>query len=552
MGISPSEALTVLEAFYKSTGLGAFSYNRQLELTACVPEDMATYEAVFLSVKRVTDSMRNIFAESDGNADSRRQYHTLVTKLNFFINIVPVYRGGEIVGALVSEPVLVKKMTREEMWKVMDEADSLPANRRAMEKSLLETPIVPYEKIMPLGRVLYGLAQSFFKPDEPLQVMHRGTPGSEPGTRGRRQAQPAVLPKAPRHSSLSTFVTIRSTIQNGDTAALLDVMNSISAGDIPMDQLKRSDFVRSVKDSLIKACSLGCYAAIDGGASYEHAMDLLDDFVRRAEMLSNIYDIYELMKNAMLSFSRAVTMGGPVYTKPVGQAMEYIEAHYAEKITLGQLSAHTGLSTFYLSTLIRKETGRTLPDNINKVRVEKSMPLLRDKNRSIRDVAREVGFSHPNQYSAAFKKFAETTPGRFRRTPAIADPAAVRRFQDLSQLAYNQLEYLLKMLPGLIDTARIVDPERHRCWLIGQPTPPAQAEACYRFWGRNECCENCISKRAFLTDDTIFKVERGAKSDFLVLAVPRHVGERIYVVELLKKLPGRIILHGNPDETGRM
>lgn len=543
-----SEALAVLKVFHRATGFGVFFYDRQAELAACVPEDMATYEATFLSIKRVTDSIRRIFAESDGSAASRRQYHTLVTGLNFFVNIVPVYGGGEIAGALVTEPVLVKKLTREEMWKVLDEAGLLPAERKAVEKALRETPVVPYEKIMPAGRVLYGLAQFFFKEDEPLQVMHRGNPDAGPGTRHPRPKQSDELPKMPRHFPFPTFMTIRDTIRNGDTAALLDAMDSISAGDIPMDQLNRLDFVRSVKDSLIKACAMGCYAAVDGGASYEHAMDLLDDFVRRAEMLSNIYDIYELMKNAMLSFSRAVTMGGPVYTKPVSRAMEYIEKHYAEKITLGRLGEYTGLSTFYLSSLIGKETGRTLADNVNKVRVEKSMRLLRDKNRTALEVAREVGFSHENQYSAAFKKFVGTTPGRFRRAPAVAGSSSARRFRELPQLTYNQLGYLLKTLPGLIDIARIVDPERHRCWLIGEGEKPERLEACYRFWKREEACENCISKRAFLTDDTVFKVEPGEESDYLVLAVPRHVGEKVYVVELLKKLPGRVVIHGDGAE----
>ncbi|WP_131006234.1 helix-turn-helix domain-containing protein, partial [Clostridioides difficile] len=59
---------------------------------------------------------------------------------------------------------------------------------------------------------------------------------------------------------------------------------------------------------------------------------------------------------------------------------------------------------------LRKKSGYTFTNFLNKVRVEKSKKYLLKKDLSILDVAVLVGFNSQNYYSMVFKKFNNLTP----------------------------------------------------------------------------------------------------------------------------------------------
>ncbi|HAT4070595.1 TPA: GGDEF domain-containing protein [Clostridium perfringens] len=59
---------------------------------------------------------------------------------------------------------------------------------------------------------------------------------------------------------------------------------------------------------------------------------------------------------------------------------------------------------------------------------------------------------------------------------------------------------------------------------------------CYDVWGKKSMCSTCISKKAYLKNDTFMKLEYNQKNIFLVLASPIEIEERKYVVEILKDI----------------
>ncbi|MCX0409459.1 GGDEF domain-containing protein [Clostridium perfringens] len=59
---------------------------------------------------------------------------------------------------------------------------------------------------------------------------------------------------------------------------------------------------------------------------------------------------------------------------------------------------------------------------------------------------------------------------------------------------------------------------------------------CYDVWGKKSMCSTCISKKAYLKNDTFMKLEYNQKNISLVLASPIEIEERKYVVEILKDI----------------
>lgn len=58
---------------------------------------------------------------------------------------------------------------------------------------------------------------------------------------------------------------------------------------------------------------------------------------------------------------------------------------------------------------------------VNKLRIEKSMELLRNTEMSITEIAERMGFSSSRYFSTAFKKYTGITPTQFKESAGKSD-----------------------------------------------------------------------------------------------------------------------------------
>ncbi len=525
----------LLHTFYEITGIGALCFDTHLNIVAHQPSKRISDDFVFLGLQRITAFLSQKYPNA---SKQERLFYTFTLESNLICNIAFLCRDGQCSGAFVTQPVLIKRMEPEKLEQLLGRLNLHSTAREILRADLFKIPVVSYDKIILTGRILSSLSETFFNGEETRQVLC----GGESDTVWSNASPVYPLFKtgeqeeaSQRHSSFSTYLQLKESIQKGDTELLLDIMNSLDAGSIPMDQLDRQDFVRSLKNSFIKTCAMACFMAIEANAPFYKMMDFADEQIRKMEKLENINDIYELMKNTMIAFARAVSVTRLTsYSKPVRQVMDYIEMHYAEKITLDMLAEHAKLSPSYLSNLIKKETGRNLADNINKVRIQQSEFLLMNTNLGISEVAREVGFHYQNHFASIFKKFTGNSPTEFKNL--IGFTTVEDDSHGMLSLLVGPVRNMLLKFPGFCDMARIVDPASHRFWMIRQGEENLLNGTCYDFWKRGVACENCISARAYIEGHIQYKIDRSGQNVFLALAVPRTAGKNIYIVELLKNI----------------
>lgn len=102
-------------------------------------------------------------------------------------------------------------------------------------------------------------------------------------------------------------------------------------------------------------------------------------------------------------------------SRTVLNAIKYIRENYADTdLSVKRLADFVYLTPTYLSTLFKKETGKTISDFVIDVRIEKSKDLLMDPQIKLFEVARKIGYSDANYYAKAFKKQLGLTPSAFR------------------------------------------------------------------------------------------------------------------------------------------
>ncbi|WCN37606.1 helix-turn-helix transcriptional regulator [Aneurinibacillus uraniidurans] len=105
--------------------------------------------------------------------------------------------------------------------------------------------------------------------------------------------------------------------------------------------------------------------------------------------------------------------------KLIQQCSRYIIEHYTEDLTVTCVAGQVNLSPAYFSRLFKKETGRSFVEYVTFVRLQRAIWLLRHTNKTIEQIAEELGFNTPNYFSAIFKKYAGLAPSEYRGTIEI-------------------------------------------------------------------------------------------------------------------------------------
>jgi signal transduction histidine kinase/DNA-binding LacI/PurR family transcriptional regulator/AraC-like DNA-binding protein len=99
----------------------------------------------------------------------------------------------------------------------------------------------------------------------------------------------------------------------------------------------------------------------------------------------------------------------------VRKAMAYVHTHYMEQISLTDLAAHVGLSEQHLIRSFRSEIGVTPIDYLKRYRIGQAKGLLEEGEKSVTDVASEVGFSTSSYFARVFRGQVGVSPSAYRK-----------------------------------------------------------------------------------------------------------------------------------------
>ena len=95
--------------------------------------------------------------------------------------------------------------------------------------------------------------------------------------------------------------------------------------------------------------------------------------------------------------------------------LTYIHEHYADKITLDELAAAINLSRNECSRFFKRSANCSLFEYILNYRISKGSEMLRSGDKSVKEVAYEVGFRDMSYFITSFKKRTGYTPKEYQR-----------------------------------------------------------------------------------------------------------------------------------------
>ncbi|WP_417089184.1 response regulator transcription factor [Eubacterium maltosivorans] len=99
----------------------------------------------------------------------------------------------------------------------------------------------------------------------------------------------------------------------------------------------------------------------------------------------------------------------------VNKGIFYIRKMYGQNISLEDIARLVGISSFYLSRLLKQELDKSFVEILTEVRITNALKLLPDKSKTIREISEAVGYFNTNYFYKVFKKHVGMTVGEIRR-----------------------------------------------------------------------------------------------------------------------------------------
>jgi AraC-like DNA-binding protein len=104
----------------------------------------------------------------------------------------------------------------------------------------------------------------------------------------------------------------------------------------------------------------------------------------------------------------------------VGTIISFMKENYMKDISLDKISKNMYLSPVYISKIFKEEVGNSPINYLIKIRLEKACNLLRkNKETSIKEISKLVGYDDAYYFSKLFKKYYGFSPMQFKRENLI-------------------------------------------------------------------------------------------------------------------------------------
>ena len=183
---------------------------------------------------------------------------------------------------------------------------------------------------------------------------------------------------------------------------------------IQIDQ-RNADPIRDMKNYCITINTLFRKSVERGGVHPIHIDSVSSEFVKKIELRSTMDDIYSLMFEMVKVYCQLVNKYSVKdYSPTVQKVVVMIESNLSSDLTLSELATSLNINASYLSTVFKKETGKTVTAYVNEKRIELAQELLRTTNLQIQTIAQYCGIIDVHYFTRLFKKITGVSPKQFR------------------------------------------------------------------------------------------------------------------------------------------
>lgn len=322
----------------------------------------------------------------------------------------PILKNKLFKGAIVAGPVLMNYPDDLMVDEIIQKYNLSLDLKGKIFNYLKSIVVIGPEKVRHLANMLFMLTANLM-PEETDLLNVRKTKNEQQS----RISESIHFEKEKDH--ISTYYPyekekdLLGKVKNGDAAGARAILNELLGHVF----LTTGGNVEIIKARILELCALLSRAAVEGGASLEKIFGMNFKFISALSKIQNIEDLAFWTLKVLDRFTDNVfDLSQSKHAEIIKKALTYINDNYYKPISLESVSKVIHLNPTYFSTVFNKEMGMGFSDYLNKVRIEESKKMLKNRNNTILDVAVSVGFENHSYFSKVFKKNTGISPKVFR------------------------------------------------------------------------------------------------------------------------------------------
>ncbi|MGN0370557.1 MAG: AraC family transcriptional regulator [Butyrivibrio sp.] len=132
------------------------------------------------------------------------------------------------------------------------------------------------------------------------------------------------------------------------------------------------------------------------------------------ETIGALYMLYgRILKNELYSINDSANPSFTAHSLKFKKALDYIESHYTENISLEDMAKAAGMSPKYFCRYFRQMTDKTPVKYLNYYRIECACEQLATHSISVTDAALNNGFNDISYFIKTFKQLKGITPRQY-------------------------------------------------------------------------------------------------------------------------------------------
>jgi len=196
----------------------------------------------------------------------------------------------------------------------------------------------------------------------------------------------------------------------GDDMDLIDLLPSFSL-----------DRVKTIVDMIFHLCSYIVEEAIEKKLALDMCAYVMNPSQLQSDLsayhVRNLERIQRKLSNSITQayIPQEVKEESGAPDSILMPAIRYINEHKSENLSLAQMAALCHISPSYFSKLFLRQVGETYSSYLLRVRTKWAKELLRGTDKSIGEIAADIGFSDASHFIRSFKKYEGVTPAKYRK-----------------------------------------------------------------------------------------------------------------------------------------
>lgn len=355
-------------------------------------------------------ALKMVFALDENQTTALRELQeenmpVAITSMLKFLWIADFERdsSGKLLYIHVIGPAFVEDVAPRSLEATLNRV-GIPLTLKSDFLQLLEQiPVIPIIRFFE-----YGLMLHYCITGEKISISDIRYPNAK---QHKNESNPAF---ADAHGSWAMEQKVLKLVEDGNLDIKRQTSRLASIGAV--GNLGNGDSLRHFKNITIIFTALCTRAAIRGGLDPEIAYTLSDRYINGIEACGGLSEIAEVNAAMQEDYARRVHQIklGTGISQEIQKCCDFIQINIERKVTAAELADCSGYSEAHLARKFKQELGTTIAEYTISQKIKYAEALLQSGNKTVQEVAEQLGFHSQSYFGQQFKKITGTTPGKYQ------------------------------------------------------------------------------------------------------------------------------------------